>query len=330
VTGPADAFRLRIGISACLLGEPVRFDGGHKRDPFLVDLLGRFADWVPVCPEAEAGFGTPRPAMHLVAAEDGEEDVTSRLRLLTVRDRRDLTTPLRTLTAARVAQLVEMDLDGYVLKKDSPSCGLFRVKVYPANASGAAVRTGRGLFADALCRAMPLLPVEEEGRLGDARLRENFIERLFAYRRLRELMAARPRAADLVRFHTRHKLLLLAHAPRAYAELGRMVAGARAVVSKTLVTSYGASFMGALGALATRGRHANVLQHMAGYFKRLVDEPSRRHLEESIADYQQGLVPLVVPVTLIAHYARLHEVVYLLDQVYLQPHPKELMLRNHV
>ena len=333
------AFHLRIGVSACLLGEEVRFDGGHKRNPFLVDVLGRFAEWVPVCPEAEAGFGTPRPAMHLVAT-DGADDDVSRLRLLTVRDHRDLTVPMRALAARRVAQLVGMELDGYVLKKDSPSCGLLRVKVYPAGGDGAATRTGRGLFADALCRAMPLLPVEEEGRLADPRLRENFIERLFAYRRLRALVASGPGAADLVRFHTQHKLLLLAHAPRAYAELGRLVAGgsadpprrarARSVLPKALLADYSGGFMRALSALATRGRHANVLQHMSGYFRRLVDEPSRRHLAESIADYQAGLVPLVVPVTLIAHYAKLHQVEYLLGQVYLQPHPKELMLRNHV
>jgi uncharacterized protein YbgA (DUF1722 family)/uncharacterized protein YbbK (DUF523 family) len=318
---------LRIGVSACLLGQEVRYDGGHKRKPFLVDVLGRFAEWVPVCPEAEAGFGTPRPAMQLVEA--GEDDAHGGLRLLTVRDQRDLTAPMRVLAEARVAQLAAMDLDGYVLKKDSPSCGLLRVKVYPAN-GGAASRTGRGLFAEALCGALPLLPVEEEGRLADPRLRENFIERLFAHRRLRDLLTLRPRAADLVRFHTRHKLLLLAHAPRAYAELGRVVAGARGVLAKTLLADYGARFMAALTALATRGRHANVLQHMAGYFRRVVDEPSRRHLAESIADYRAGLVPLVVPVTLIAHYAKVHQVGYLLDQVYLDPHPKELMLRNHV
>jgi uncharacterized protein YbgA (DUF1722 family)/uncharacterized protein YbbK (DUF523 family) len=328
VANPGSPLQLRIGVSACLLGEEVRYDGGHKRNPFLVEVLGRFAEWVPVCPEAEAGFGTPRPAMHLVANDGGAD--ASRLKLLTVRDHRDLTAPMRALATRRAAHLATMNLDGYVLKKDSPSCGLLRVKVYAAGGSNAAIRNGRGLFADALCRAMPLLPVEEEGRLADPRLRENFIERLFAYRRLRELVASVPRAADLVGFHTRHKLLLLAHAPRAYATLGRLVAGARSVLSKTLLADYSAGFMEALTAPATRGRHANVLQHRAGYFRRLADEPSRRGLAESIADYRAGLVPLVVPVTLIAHYARLHRVEYLLGQVYLQPHPKELMLRNHV
>jgi len=321
VPQPDDARPLRLGISACLLGAKVRFDGGHKRDPFLVDTFGRYVEWVPVCPEEEAGFGTPRPAMRLVE-RDG------RIRLLTIKDLRDLTVPMRTLSAARVGSLVAEDLDGYVLKKDSPSCGLHRVKVYSGD--GPAARTGRGMFAEALCARLPLLPVEEEGRLGDPRLRENFIERVFAYRRLRDLFAAPARAADLVRFHTREKLLLLAHSPKAYATLGRLVASVRGRVTQPVADEYSATFMTAFGSLASRGRHVNVLQHMAGYFRGVIDDQSRAHLEEAIADYEGGMVPLIVPITLIAHYARLHEVRYLLDQIYLQPHPKELMLRNHV
>lgn len=315
---------LRLGISACLLGEKVRFDGGHKRDPFLVETFGRFVDWVPVCPEEEAGFGTPRPAMRLVAdpADGGP------IRLLTVRGGADLTAPMAALVRARVPELAVLDLDGYVLKKDSPSCGLMRVKVYGPDGPG--VRNGRGMFAAALCDALPLLPVEEEGRLGDPRLRENFIERVFAYRRLRDLTSRRPRAGDLMRFHAAHKLLLMAHSPQAYAELGRLVAGARGVVPAALLGDYSGRFMRALATMASRGRHANVLQHMAGYFRDRVDDVSRRHLADAIADYRQGLIPLIVPVTLISHYARLHDVPYLLEQVYLQPHPKELMLRNHV
>ena len=318
---PDDARALRLGISACLLGEKVRFDGGHKRDPFLVDTFGRYVEWVPVCPEEEAGFGTPRPAMRLIARDGG-------IRLQTIKDARDLTTPMRTLSATRVDALAKQDLDGYVLKKDSPSCGLYRVKVYVGE--GPAARTGRGMFAEALCARLPLLPVEEEGRLGDPRLRENFIERVFAYRRLRDLFAAPVRAADLVRFHTREKLLLLAHSPTAYARLGRLVASVRGRVTTTVADEYSAAFMAAFGTLASRGRHVNVLQHMAGYFRGVIDDQSRAHLEEAIADYQRGMVPLVVPMTLMAHYARLHGVQYLLDQIYLQPHPKELMLRNHV
>ena len=314
------AGKLRLGVSSCLLGNEVRYDGGHKRHLFLTDLLAPFVEWVPVCPEVEAGFGTPRESMRLV--RDGDE-----VRLLTVRTKHDVTAQLQKAVAARVRQLAAVDLDGYVLKKDSPSCGLFRVKVY--GASGAGERTGRGLFAAGLADAQPFLPLEEEGRLADPVLREAFIERVFAYRRLRELGAAPLRAGDLMRFHARHKLLLLAHAPAAYARLGRLVAGAKGRVPRALFEQYAAGFMEALAVPATRGRHVNVLQHMAGYFD-AADSGSRRELTESIADYGRGLVPLVVPLTLIAHYARRHEVSYLLEQVYLQPHPKELMLRNHV
>ena len=308
-------------MSACLLGNPVRYDGGHKRHPFLTDLLGPFVDWIAVCPEVEAGFGTPRESMHLV--QDGRD-----VRLLTLRTRRDVTRQLQDAVDARVRQLASLDLDGYVLKKDSPSCGLYRVKVY--GESGPGTRTGRGLFAAGLAGAQPLLPLEEEGRLSDPTLRETFIERLFAYRRLRELGASPPlRAGDLMRFHARHKLLLLAHVPAAYARLGRLVATAKGRVARGLFDEYATGFMEALAVPATRGRHVNVLQHMAGYFD-AADADSRRELNATIADYGHGLVPLVVPLTLIAHHARRLEVAYLLEQVYLQPHPKELMLRNHV
>jgi uncharacterized protein YbgA (DUF1722 family)/uncharacterized protein YbbK (DUF523 family) len=319
------AGRLRLGVSACLLGNEVRYDGGHKRHPFLTDLLAPFVEWVPVCPEVEAGFGTPREAMRLVRGHAADDDA---VRLLTVRTRRDVTKQLERAVTARVRQLASLDLDGYVLKKDSPSCGLFRVKVY--GESGAGERTGRGIFAAGLANAQPLLPLEEEGRLSDARLRENFIERVFAYRRLRELAAGSAlKAGDLMRFHARHKLLLLAHAPAAYARLGRLVASAKGRVNRALFDEYAEGFMQALAIPATRGRHVNVLQHMAGYFD-AADTGSRRELAATIDDYGHGLVPLVVPLTLIAHHARRYDVRYLIDQVYLQPHPKELMLRNHV
>ena len=311
---------LRLGVSACLLGNEVRYDGGHKRHPFLTDLLGPFVEWVPVCPEVEAGFGTPRESMHLV--REGDD-----VRLVTVRSRHDVTRQLQKAVTARLRQLATLELDGYVLKKDSPSCGLFRVKVY--GESGAPTRGGRGLFAAGLADAQPLLPLEEEGRLNDPVLRETFIERVFAFRRLRELRAAPVRAGDLMRFHARHKLQLLAHAPAAYTRLGRLVASAKGRVARALLDTYAEGFMEALAVPATRGRHVNVLQHMAGYFDE-ADAASRRELATTIADYGRGLVPLVVPLTLVAHHARRHDVQYLLDQVYLQPHPKELMLRNHV
>jgi uncharacterized protein YbgA (DUF1722 family)/uncharacterized protein YbbK (DUF523 family) len=312
---------IRIGISACLLGEQVRFDGGHKRDAFLTGTFGRFVEWVPVCPEVECGLGTPREAMRLVR-------IDRRMRLLTVRTGIDLTERLERFSRSRVAALAREDLSGYVLKKDSPSCGLERVKVYDRHGSPA--RSGRGLFAAALAKAYPYLPIEEEGRLADPRLRDNFVERVFAYWRVRGLFAARWTVGDLVRFHTAHKLLLLAHAPDAYRRLGRLVAGGRGVSRQNLERRYLDGFMHALAQMATVRQHTNVLQHMAGYFKDRLDAASKRELAATIIDYHRGLVPLVVPLTLIRHHVRTLDLTYLAGQTYLEPHPKELMLRNHV
>ena len=312
---------IRIGISACLLGKQVRFDGGHKRDAFLTETFGPFVEWVPVCPEVECGFGTPREAMRLVRIEQG-------VRLLTVKTGIDLTERMEHFSRSRVSTLAGEDLSGYVLKKDSPSCGLARVKVYEGHGSPA--RSGRGLFAVALVQAFPHLPVEEEGRLADPRLRDNFVERVFAYWRLRGLLSGRWTVGDLVRFHTAHKLLLMAHAPEAYRQLGRLVAGARGVSRRDLKQRYVDGFMRALAQLATTRRHTNALQHIAGYFKDRLDAASKRELAETITDYRSGLVPLVVPLTLIRHHVRTLGVTYLAGQTYLEPHPKELMLRNHV
>jgi uncharacterized protein YbgA (DUF1722 family) len=311
----------RIGISACLLGEAVRFDGGHKRDAFLTDTFGRFVEWVPVCPEAECGLGTPREAMRLVRSHAG-------MRLLTVQSGRDITPQMDRYTARRTERLAEEDLCGFILKKDSPSCGLERVRIY--DQQGVPSRTGRGRFAAGLLERFPRLPVEEEGRLSDPRLRENFVERVFAYSRLRHLFAARWTAGGLVRFHTAHKLSLMSHAPDAYARLGRLVAGGRGVPRNDLERRYTSEFMAALAVLATRRRHTNVLQHMAGYFKRHLDRDSKAELLAAIEDYRRELVPLVVPMTLLRHYVRVYNVAYLAGQMYLEPHPKELMLRNHV
>jgi uncharacterized protein YbgA (DUF1722 family)/uncharacterized protein YbbK (DUF523 family) len=312
---------IRIGISACLLGEKVRFDGGHKQDPFLTGTFGRFVEWVPVCPEVEAGLGTPRESMRLVRTQDG-------VRLLTVKTARDLTATLDDYATRRVEELVTEELCGYVLKKDSPSCGLERVKIYGAHS--VPTKSGRGRFTAALLERFPDLPVEEEGRLSDPRLRENFVERVFAYWRLRELLRGRWSVGDLVRFHTAHKLILMAHSPEAYQQLGRLVARARAVPHDELESRYTKAFMAALTVIATRRKHTNVLQHMAGYFKDHLDRDSKTELGAAIEEYRCELVPLIVPITLLRHHVRAHGVSYLAGQMYLEPHPKELMLRNHV
>jgi len=240
----------------------------------------------------------------------------------------DHTRAMRAFARRRAAELEKQDLCGYVLKKDSPSCGMERVRVYRPGSP--AVRDGRGLFAEALIEEMPWLPVEEEGRLNDAPLRENFIERVFACRRLRDLFEADWRLRDVVAFHTAHKLQLMAHAPKAYAELGRLVAGMKRLPRAQLCERYQAGFMTALARRATPVRNANVLAHMAGHLRGRLDAADRAELAGLIRDQRVGLVPLVVPLTLIRHYARRFGIAYLLGQIWLDPHPKELMLRNHV
>ena len=266
-------------------------------------------------------MGTPRESIRLV-------DAHGALRLLTVKTGVDHTASMTAYAEARVEALEAEDLCGYVLKKDSPSCGMTRVKVYSGEGPG--TRTGVGLFARALLARLPHLPVEEEGRLTDPRLRDNFIERVFAYRRLRDLFEGRWTVGDLVRFHTAHKLVLLAHSTQAYTKLGRLVAAAKGTDRRSLRERYAAGFMDALTLIATPKRHANVLQHMVGYFKKTLDTASRSELLETIEDYRLGHVPLIVPITLIRHHVRVHQVGYLEGQVYLAPHPKELKLRNAV
>jgi uncharacterized protein YbgA (DUF1722 family)/uncharacterized protein YbbK (DUF523 family) len=312
---------IRIGISTCLLGEKVRFDGGHKRDSFLVDTFGRYVEWLPVCPEVDIGLGTPREPIRL--ARRGDE-----VRLVGVKSGTDHTDAMRAYAASKTEALATSDLCGYILKKDSPSCGMERVKVYDPNLSPA--KTGRGVFAEALLQRLPHLPVEEEGRLSDPRIRDNFVERVFAYRRLRDLFSGRWTTGALVRFHTAHKLVLLAHSPKAYAELGRLVAGASSLPRDEVRGRYESELMDALRVVATPKRHVNVLHHMLGYFKDTLDAGSRGELVASIEDYGRGLVPLIVPITLVRHHVRVLKAAYLAGQVYLEPHPKELMLRNHV
>jgi uncharacterized protein YbgA (DUF1722 family)/uncharacterized protein YbbK (DUF523 family) len=313
--------KIRLGVSACLLGDPVRFDGGHKRDPFLVDTLGPFVEWVAVCPEVEIGLSTPRDTLRLVGAQDAP-------RLVVEKTGQDLTERMRRYAGGKVEQLAAMQLHGYVLKRASPSCGLLRVRVDPE--SGIPQAGGRGLFAAELARRLPLLPVEEEGRLSDSRIRENFIERVFATARWQALCRAKPRPADLVAFHATQKFALLAHSPRHYATLGQHVARAGRILSGAKLDAYGALFMEALAVPATRQRHTNVLQHLAGFLKKELHGDERAELMEVIDEYRRGLVPLVVPLTLVQHHVRRLNVTYLADQVYLRPHPKELMLRNHV
>ncbi len=318
---------IRIGISACLLGQLVRFDGGHKRDDFLTQTLGPHVEWVPVCPEDEVGMGTPREAVRLVAAGDG-------VAMVGVNSGKDWTQAMQAYARQRVPLLRGEALHGFVFKKDSPSCGLYRVKIY--RDEGAPSRSGRGLFAQELTAQFPLLPVEEEGRLRDPGLREHFLDRVFAYARWTQFLEGEPRPSDLIEFHASHKATLMAHEQDAVARLGRLVAqagvSAREPAAWTeLLDEYAAGFLEAMAEPATPGRHANVLQHLAGYLRGLVPDGDRQELEELITQYQSGLVPLIVPVTLLRHYVRAVDVPdWLRTQSYLNPYPRELRLRNHV
>ena len=311
---------LRLGISRCLLGDEVRFDGGHKQDHFLTDVLGRYVEWVSVCPEVEAGLGTPREAMRLMGNPDHP-------RLMTIKSKHDHTPAMETMIATRLDSFQRQDLSGFVFKRGSPSCGVERVRVYTAQ--GMPSHNGVGIFAKAFTAQFPLIPVEEEGRLCDPSLRENFIERVFCYRRFQDLVQNGVTQQALIRFHTIHKYLLLAHSQQHYETMGRLVGQTERSRSKDLTLKYGEHFMRALTMKATVRKHVNVLQHIVGYFKSRLTTQEKTELLGVIADYHGGLTPLIVPLTLVKHYVQIFDVGYIRDQVYLNPHPKELMLRNH-
>ena len=313
-------FPIKIGISSCLLGENVRYDGGHKHDRFITDTLGRYFCLLPVCPETGCGLPIPREAMHL------EGDSTAP-RLVTRTTHIDLTDQMQAFCVAAVEKLEKEILCGFIFKKDSPSCGVFRVKIYN---NGVAVKNGRGLFATAVAQRFPLLPIEEDGRLNDPHLRENFIERVFSYRRWKDFLATGPNLGRLVEFHTTHKLLMMAHSPKIYRTMGALVAKGNELQLPELLRLYENLFMKGLSVLATNKKNTNVLQHMMGYFKKHLSAAEKAELTEIIGEYHDNLTPLVVPMTLLRHYVHKYDQQYLNGQVYLYPHPSELMLRNYV
>ena len=310
---------LRIGISSCLLGQKVRFDGGHKLDTLITETLGRYCEWVPVCPEMEIGLGAPRESLRLEAGAAGP-------RLIASGSGVDHTDAMRAWAARRLEELAALDLDGYILKKGSPSCGMERVRVY--GKGGAERRTGSGIYATMLLARFGSLPIEEEGRLRDSGIRENFIERLFCRHRWREFIGSGPRLRELVEFHTRHKLTLSAHSDPHYRKLGRLVAGTGGGKLREVLEDYERLFTAALRVRATPGKHANVLNHIFGHLKHHLDPGDKAEVTGQIENYRKGLVPLVVPLTLLAHHLRRHPAPWLQEQVYLHPYPAELMLRR--
>jgi len=312
--------KIRIGVSRCLLGEPVRYDGQHKHDHYITDTLGRHFEFVGVCPEVECGLGVPRESMRLVGDPDNP-------RLITTRTGVDFTERMQTWIAKRIVQLEKEDLYGFIFKARSPSSGMENVKVY--NERGGVIGKAPGLFAKAFVKHFPTLPCEDEGRLNDPDLRENFIERVFALWRFRQVVRASPTLAALMAFHARNKLLIQSHHESLMREMGRELAGLKAGEARSHIQKYEEKLMRALRTPATVRKHTNILQHMLGYLRKDVDEPDRKELAEIIGHYSRGLVPLIVPVTMLRHYVVKHGIEYLKDQYYLNPHPLELKLRNH-
>ena len=313
--------KIPLGISACLLGEHVRFDGGHKHDPYLTDTLGPYFDYVSVCPEVGCGLSVPRESMHLVGTPEHN-------RLIGNKTGTDFTAQMQTYCDRTVEALRPRNLLGFIFKAKSPSSGLFRAKLYTPEGEPTTKYTS-GLFARAFTRAYPSLPCEEDGRLHDPDLRENFIERIFALKRFRDEVAAAPSVCALQTFHACSKYLLMAHAPEGLQELGRLAANATpAGLAETLV-AYETRLLAVMAEHATVGRHVNVLQHMQGYFSEQLTPQEREELAFVLDEYAREQVPLIVPITLFRHYIFKYQTAYLMQQHYLYPHPAELKLRNH-
>ncbi len=313
---------VKVGISRCLLGEPVRYDSGHKLDRFLRDTVGRFVQWVPVCPEVECGLPVPREAMHLIGNPENP-------RLVTVRSKLDLTEKMVAWTGRKTEELSGEQLCGFVFKARSPSSGMQGIKIYDEN-TGQVRHYGAGLFARAFMARFGLVPAEDDGRLHDMGLRENFIERVFVMARWYHYVNTDGTVKGLIGFHTDHKLLVMAHSPEMLKKLGKMAAMGAKKEPEDLKNDYIATLMEALKQKATIGKNTNVLHHCMGYFKKRLSADQKKELGEVISEFHGGLVPLLVPVTLIRHYVRLYQESYLMRQWYLNPHPRELMLRNHV
>ena len=312
---------IKLGISSCLLGENVRYDGGHKLDRFLTGTLGQFVEYIPVCPEFECGLGVPRESMRLVGD-------LSAPRLVTTRTNQDHTDRMLKWARRRVVELEKEGLCGFIFKRNSPSSGMESVRVY--NEKGMPAKKGVGIFARAFMEHFPLLPVEDEGRLHDAKLRENFIECIFVFKRWREMIALPKRRGHLVDFHTKQKLLVLSHSENHYRQMGRLVAKAKELTIGNLYKKYQRFLMEALRLKTTTKKNVNVLMHVMGYFKKQLSGDEKQELLELIDHYRSHYVPLIVPITLINHYVRKYEQPYLKQQYYLHPHPIELHLRNHV
>jgi len=313
--------KIHIGISTCLLGENVRYNGGHSLDRFLRDTLGKYVEYVPVCPEVECGFGIPRETFRLMGDPKQPRLVTSKTGV-------DHTDRIETWARKRAGELENENLCGFIFKSDSPSSGMERVKIY--NHTGVPRKVGVGVFARIFMDHFPLTPTEEDGRFHDPVLRENFIDRIFVYRGYREIMEDRKSIRRLVDFHTRNKLMLMAHSPKYLQQMGHLVAHSEKLSNDKINRQYEKLLMEAMALKPSTAKHANVLQHAMGYFKKNLSSDEKQELLEVIDEYGRELIPLIVPVTLMNHYVRKYDQPYLKEQTYLNPQPLELQLRNHV
>ena len=310
----------RIAVSACLMGIEVRYNGGHKESRLCSRILSEYFDFIPLCPEAAIGLGIPREPIRLVGDPQRPRAVGS------VHSETDVTQALADYGNRMAGELT--DICGYIYMQKSPSCGLERVKVYQEG--GRPAEDGRGIYAQAFCAQHPDLPVEEDGRLNDAVLRENFLTRVFAYAAWQELRQAGLTRRGLTEFHARYKYLLMAHNPSQYKVLGHLLGSMGKADAETVGPGYFSQLMAALKKCATRRTHTNVLQHLSGYLKQTLSADDKQEMLQVIGQYHQGIVPLVVPLTLIKHHFRQHPDPYIARQVYLQPHPENLSLRNAI
>jgi len=311
--------KIKVGISACLLGQPVRFNGSHKNSPFCSDVLSQWFEFVPICPEVEIGMGIPREPIRLV-------NENNQIRVKNVTDQsKDYTEELHALADKRAPEL--HDLCGYIFMQKSPSCGVFRVKVYNSNGMPE-TNPAMGAFAFQLKKHHPLMPMEEAGRINDIRLRENFIIRVFANHDWRENVLKQPAAKDIVAFHTRYKFLLQAHSEAIYRQLGQLVADAGVRPLNAVIQEYFILFTECLSQVAKINNHVNVLLHMLGFLKTKLPAEAKASIIKLIDRYKEQKVSLIVPVTMLKHYVEIYKVEYLLNQKYLSPYPYELGLRN--
>ena len=314
--------KIKIGVSSCLVGEKVRWNGDHKQDRYVREVLANYFEYVSICPEMEVGMGVPRETVALYGNLDKSQMISKKTQT-------NWTKPMEQYIKGRINSLTHDDLCGYIFKSKSPSCGLGRVPVYSEFGSHS-VRHGPGMFAQAFTNKFPLVPTEDEGRLNDSRIRENFIVKVFSFYRLQNLLKKGFSLGALVTFHTQHKFLLLAHSRKHYDALGQLVAKPKSLSVEVLKEKYGKIFMEAFSLKSTPKKNTDVLLHMMGFLKKILTKSEKEDILNTIEDYKNELLPLIVPVTLVRHQVKKHNIEYLQDQVYLNPHPKELMLRNHV